>query len=106
MLRRVTHYRRRTVKTFASTAVRAALLWAWLVLIALHAHAQRPPAAPYESDLRTLRALLQQPESQVDLSTVKLTVDRMIDPSIDVAAIAKRIDELASDVRATIPVSA
>jgi regulator of sirC expression with transglutaminase-like and TPR domain len=92
------------VKTFASTAMRAALPWVLLVLLAAsHAHAQRLTPASYASDLKTVRALLQQPESQMDLGVIKLTVDRMIDPSIDVAATTKQIDDLAAEIRATFP---
>jgi hypothetical protein len=32
----------------------------------------------------------------MDLRVVKLTVDRMIDPSADVAAVTKQIDDMAA----------
>jgi regulator of sirC expression with transglutaminase-like and TPR domain len=95
------------VKTSVSTALRAALPWVLLVLLmASHVHAQRLTPNSYASDLKTVRALLQQPESQMDLGAIKLTVDRMIDPSIDVAAATKQIEELAEEVRATFPLGA
>ena len=76
--------------------MRAALPWVLLMLLmASHAHAQRLTPASYDSDLKTVRALLQQPESRMDLGVIKLAVDPMIDPSIDVAATAKQIDQLA-----------
>jgi regulator of sirC expression with transglutaminase-like and TPR domain len=95
------------VKAFVSTAMRAALPWVLLMLLmASHAHAQRLTPTSYDSDLKTVRALLQQPESRMDLGLIKLTVDRMIDPSIDAAATAKQIDQLAEEVRATFPLGA
>jgi hypothetical protein len=95
------------VKTFVSTAMRAALPWVLLMLlIASHAHAQRLTPTSYDSDLKTVRALLQQPESQMDLGVIKLAVDRMIDPSVDVAAATKQIDQLAEEIRATFPIGA
>ncbi|NDZ14714.1 transglutaminase family protein [Variovorax sp. WS11] len=95
------------MKTFVSTAMRAALPWVLLMLLmASHAHAQRLAPASYDSDLKTVRALLQQPESRMDLGVIKLTVDRMIDPSVDVAATTKQIDQLAEEIRATFPLGA
>ncbi|GAA4348693.1 hypothetical protein GCM10023165_34760 [Variovorax defluvii] len=92
------------MKTFVSAALRAALPWVLLVLVmASHAHAQRPTPASYASDLKKVRALLLQPESQMDLGVVKLTVDRRIDPSIDVVAATKQIEQLAEEVRTTFP---
>src|SRR5688572_25889017 len=84
--------------------MRAALPWMLLMLLmASQTHAQLVTPASYASDLKTVRALLQQPDSQMDLGIVKLTVDRMIDRSIDVAATTKQIDNLAAEIRATFP---
>src|SRR5262249_22114665 len=70
------------------------LCWMILVLPSAGAHAQRVTHA-YASDLKTVRALLEQPESQMDLADIKLTIDQMIDPAIDKAAVLKQLDEMA-----------
>ena len=94
------------MKAFNGIALRAVLSWVLLVLLAPHALAQSLASAVYESKLKTVRALLQQPESGMDLRVVKLTVDRMIDPSADVAAVTKQIDDMAAEIRATFPLGA
>lgn len=81
------------------------LFWMILVLVSPGAHAQRATHA-YESNIKTVRAILEQPESQMDLASVKLTIDHMIDPATDKAAALKRLDEMASEVKASFPLGA
>lgn len=65
------------------------LCWMILALTSATAHAQRVEYA-YESNFKIVRALLEQPESQMDLASIKLTIDQMVDPSTDKAAIPAR----------------
>ncbi len=54
-------------------------------------------------DLKTaqrIRAILKQPEQQIDLGRTKLTIDKMIDPTIDVEASLKKIDAMVAQIRA------
>lgn len=57
-------------------------------------------------NLKTLRAILSQPENRIDLARAKLTIDQMIDPTVDAESVLKQIDMLASDVRAHVPLTA
>ena len=81
------------------------LCWVILVLLPPGAHAQRVTHT-YDSSLKIVRALLGQPESQMDLASIKLTIDQMIDPTIDKAAVLKQLDDMASEVRASFPLGA
>jgi regulator of sirC expression with transglutaminase-like and TPR domain len=58
------------------------------------------------AQLAVLRAFLDLPESQMDLAKIKVTVDKMIDRSTDESSTLKRLDEIASRVRAMFPVTA
>ncbi|MEN5116044.1 transglutaminase family protein [Luteimonas sp. TWI662] len=60
-------------------------------------------SAPQET---TLRLLLQQPEGSIDLARAKITIDRMVDPSIDTDAVLREVDEWAAKARARFPANA
>ena len=47
-----------------------------------------------------IRAILQQPESEMDLAKIKLTIDKMIDPSINVDVGLRQIDAIVAQIRA------
>lgn len=47
-----------------------------------------------------IKTLLLQPESKMDIAVVKLTIDKMIDPSIDINANLKKIDGIVAQVQA------
>lgn len=51
-------------------------------------------------EAKRLRAILRQPESKMDLGKIKLTIDKMIDPSIDVASGLKQIDGIVAKIQA------
>jgi regulator of sirC expression with transglutaminase-like and TPR domain len=53
-----------------------------------------------------LRALLWQPEEQIDLAKAKVTIDHLADPSMDEAATLKEVDAWVAKVRARIPAGA
>ncbi len=82
------------------------LLLATLGLSAVRA--EMVPGADMESvkEAKRIDALLRQPEKEMDLARVKLTIDKMIDPSIDIDAGVSQIDEMATQVRAMLPPSA
>ena len=63
-------------------------------------------ASAPEAQFESVRALLDLPETRIDLSKAKLTIDRMIDPRIDVAATLVQLDTMASQIRATLPAGA
>jgi len=73
-----------------------------LLVLALWA-ATNWAAAPQET---TLRLLLQQPEGSIDLARAKITIDRMVDPSIDTDAVLRQVDEWAAKARARFPANA
>ena len=66
----------------------------------------RTLAAETDANLASVRALLALPEDKIDLAKAKLTVDRMIDPQIDIAGTVRQLDAMASEIKATLPAGA
>ena len=89
-----------------------ALLWVGLADVAVAAVPRHRPAshsnqaALPDTQLDALRALLRTPDDQVDLATAKITIDRMIDPTINAKATLQQIDNLAEGIRARFPPAA
>lgn len=50
-------------------------------------------------EIKRLLTLLQQPEDKIDFARVKLTIDKMVDPKIDIGANLKRIDAIVGQIR-------
>ncbi|PHV09725.1 hypothetical protein CSQ89_20120 [Chitinimonas sp. BJB300] len=75
------------------------LLWFTICTFALAG----PSASKVEENYKTIGAMLALPESQIDLAKVKLTIDHMIDPSVDVNAYLKQLDTMAAEVRTRFP---
>lgn len=66
--------------------------------------ASAPPAPPAPAaNLETIRQLLAQPEDKIDFATAKLTIDKMIDPTIDIEAASKQLDMLSADIWRNLP---
>jgi len=59
------------------------------------------PGADVKSvrEAKRVDAVLKQPESEMDLGRVKLFIDKMIDPTVDVDAGLKQLDSMAAQVR-------
>ena len=53
-----------------------------------------------------LRKILEQPVNKIDLGRTKLTLDKMVDPTIDIDANLKKIDAIVTDVNAMAGVGA
>lgn len=88
----------------ASAIVTATSVLAMLVGITSSTILRADPAVPGSDSAtvpaaRSIAALLRQPENEIDLARVKVTLDKMIDPSIDVAAGLNQIDGMAAQVR-------
>lgn len=60
----------------------------------------------YESNFQTVQAIFKLPEPQMDLASIKLAIDRMIDPAIDQAVVLRQLEALAVAVRASFPLGA
>lgn len=60
-------------------------------------------APAIDPNLAVVRALLRQPEDQIDLAKAEVTIERMVDPTVDAAATLKQFDEWASKVRERFP---
>ncbi|WP_179830570.1 transglutaminase family protein [Variovorax sp. YR752] len=56
--------------------------------------------------LNTLRAMLRQPEAAMDLARVKLTIDHMIDPTVDIEGLLAQLDGMAREIRKLYPANA
>lgn len=83
----------------------------WIGAAGVTAAATSPDQSPvsnraFNANLQELRALLKTPEAQIDLAEAKVTIDHMIDPTIDVPATLKRLDALAAKVRSRFPAGA
>jgi len=76
-----------------------------LATLSSAAVAQRTTQA-YGTHYKTLQAILEQPESQMDLAVIKVTVDQMIEPATDKAGLLKQLDAMVSEVKASFPISA
>lgn len=66
----------------------------------------QPSANSADPDFVAVRQLLLTPEERIDLAKVKLLVDHMIDPSIDVARTISQLDAMAQEIRAKLPIGA
>lgn len=51
------------------------------------------------AEAKQLKSLLQNTNEKSDLARIKLTIDKMIDPSIDIEAYLKKIDVLVAQIR-------
>ncbi len=51
------------------------------------------------NELAPIRTILNLPENQIDLGKAKLTIDKMIDPSIDVKVNLKKIDSMVASIQ-------
>ncbi|MFL6651552.1 MAG: hypothetical protein ACJ8J7_09720 [Sulfurifustaceae bacterium] len=51
-------------------------------------------------EAKVVRRILEQPESKLDLAQAELTIDCLIDPSIDVVTSLHRIDSMVAQIRA------
>jgi len=78
------------------------LLWMFPVLASASAHSQHTKPT-YDSHFASVRAILEQPDSRLDLARAKLTIDQMIDPAIDQVAVRKQINEMAAEIKAVLP---
>src|SRR5208282_6419793 len=56
-----------------------------------------------DANLRTIHSILQQPDARIDLAKVKLTIDHMIDPSINVAKTLKQLNAMAKQIKTMLP---
>jgi regulator of sirC expression with transglutaminase-like and TPR domain len=77
-----------------------------VVILGLPAvQAEMVPGADINSvrEAKRVDTILRQPEGKLDLGRIKLTIDKMIDPTIDVDVGLKQIDDMAAQVRAMQP---
>jgi regulator of sirC expression with transglutaminase-like and TPR domain len=76
--------------------MRTILATIFVVLLAVvPAAAKAPPA----DAAQTIRAVLETPDAALDLAKAKLTFDKIVDSSIDVAATLKQLDQMTATVR-------
>ncbi|WP_457332760.1 transglutaminase family protein [Rhizobacter sp. P5_C2] len=82
----------------------AALLLSCAAAFAQNTPLPRPVA--FTAQLQSIRAELEKPDEALDLGEFILSVQRMIDPSIDVAGNLQRLDGMAREIKATFPIMA
>jgi regulator of sirC expression with transglutaminase-like and TPR domain len=75
----------------------------------IHAAAVNP-ATVFDSskflEAQRIKILLEQPENSIDFARVKLSIDKMVDPSIDVESNLKKIDAIVMTIKSMLPVNA
>lgn len=83
----------------------------WLILFAMMAvrsetTLSKEPLQAAATAPASVRALVQQPEGQIDFGRAKLTIDSVMDPSLDVSAVSKELERWAALVRTRYPIGA
>lgn len=76
--------------------------WAVGAVAPIHAAPSVGITLPKDPNLRALSALLQPPDSLIDLAHAEVTIEPMIDPSVNQAETLKELDAWADRVRARI----
>ncbi|MGQ5524831.1 transglutaminase family protein [Chitinimonas sp. PSY-7] len=62
-----------------------------------------PRSSSIDENYKTIQALLTRPAAKIDFARVKLTVDRMADPSVDIERELKQLDAMAAEIQARLP---
>lgn len=88
------------------SCISAKLVCLTLALLTLGAWAASAKAVTADPNIAVLHAILTQPESKIDLARVKLTVDHMINPSIDIEGSLQQLDGMVSTLRTGLPPNA
>lgn len=94
----------RSIKTFARIAF-AKGAFTFLMLIGAQSSAQQLIQSP-EAKLQAIRKILELPEEKIDLASVKVSIDHMIDPSINVENTLKQLEAMTEAIRAGFPTNA
>jgi len=69
-------------------------------LAGIPAEAKSHPAHKNSTGMiQTIRAVFETPDDALDLARAKLTFDKIVDPSIDVDATLRQIDQMAQTVK-------
>ncbi len=58
------------------------------------------------SELKLLRKILEQNENQLDLARIKLTIDKLIDPRINIEQELNRINQMVGEIKSMLPSNA
>lgn len=58
-----------------------------------------PCGAASADGLSPIRSILKLPDNQIDLAKAKLTVDKMIDPTVNIKASLKKIDSMVAEIQ-------
>jgi regulator of sirC expression with transglutaminase-like and TPR domain len=68
------------------------------------------PATVFDSsnfrEAQALKSILEQPEEAIDFAKAKLTIDKLVDPSIDVSINLKKIDAIVKTIKSLLPANA
>ena len=77
------------------------------LLVAASLFCSSSSAAPVaDTNIKTIRIILEKPEDQIDLANVKLTIDHMVDPKTDQAAVLNQINYMVAEIKASFPLGA
>lgn len=79
----------------------------WVVAWAGASLAQAQNAFPSRHpQILAVRAILAVPEREIDFAKAKVSIDKLVDPRIDVETTLRQIDNMAAEVRAMLPLRA
>ncbi len=65
-----------------------------------------PVALDADANLRTIQAILQTPEADIDLAKAEVSIEHMIDPTVDVARTLAQLDAMATGIKSMLPIGA
>lgn len=80
-----------------------ALLSMMPCLTSAHEQSNIVKVPDYAENLKRIQTILDTPEKQFDLARAELTIDKMIDPTIDVEANLQKIKAIVTEIKAKLP---
>lgn len=93
----------RGVSRIAASALSALLLLGVIDSATASQSVNFKAAQARDANIATFRQLLDQPEGKIDLARAKVTIDRMVDPKVDVEGTLRQLDQWAAKIRSRFP---
>lgn len=91
------------VVTTGARIVASALITS--LVLSSQVHAQGAASAP-DANLRTVRAILETPDADIDLAKAEVSIEHMIDPTVDVPRALAQLDAMANWIKSMLPAGA
>lgn len=75
------------------------VVFLFLLLFQLGAASANSGKAKIDPAVKDIARLFAQPETEIDLAVARLTIEKLTDPSVDIAANLREIDRIASNIK-------